>query len=125
MDAVEFIVAQARMCNERIEDILWCGTCELGDSEYCTKLCDNLISRAGAEDAVRIVEAWSEGHPAQTRQDVLSKFFPTSQFDSNGVLNVCPAYIDARKRDESMGRCEDMTSDCHDCRREYWLEVIE
>lgn len=71
MDAVEFIVAQARMCNERIEDILGCGTCELGNSEYCTKLCDNLISRAGAEDAVRIVEAWSEGHPARTRQDVL------------------------------------------------------
>lgn len=122
MDAVEFIVAQARMCNE---DISGCGSCDLNGSEYCTKLCDNLISRAGAENAVRIVEAWSEGHPAQTRQDVLSKLFPTSQFDSNGVLNVCPAYIDARKRDESTGRCEDITSDCHDCRREYWLEVIE
>lgn len=122
MDAVEFIVAQARMCNK---DISGCGSCDLNGSEYCTKFCDNLISRAVAEDAVRIVEAWAEGHPARTRQDVLSKLFPTSQFDSNGVLNVCPAYIDARKRDESTGVCEDITSDCHDCRREYWLEVIE
>lgn len=122
MDAVEFIVAQARMCVEKSEDISGCRSCDLNGSEYCKKLCDNLISRAGAEDAV---EAWSERHPARTRQDVLSKLFPTSQFDSNGVLNVCPAYIDARKRDESTGRCEDITSDCHDCRRDYWLEVIE
>jgi hypothetical protein len=124
MDAVKFIVEQARMCNSHTED-MECESCGLNNSEYCTKLCDSLISRAGAEEAVRIVEAWSERNPARTRQNVMSSFFPTSQFDSNGVLNVCPAYIDARKRDESTGGCGDMTSDCHDCRKEYWLEDIE
>lgn len=71
MDAVKFIVAQVRMCNENISG---CESCDLNGSEYCTSLCDNLISRAGAEDAVRIVEAWSERHPERTRQDAVKSF---------------------------------------------------
>lgn len=125
MDEVKFIVAQARMCNEHIEDISRCETCELDDSEFCTKSCDSLISRAGAEEAVRIVEAWAEAHPAKTRQDALLKMFPNSQLDKNGALNVCPACFDANYRGESPNECSDRLRDCLDCRKEYWLEEVE
>ena len=74
MDAVKFIVKQALMCNSNIEGIIGCESCGLNNSEYCIKLCDGLISRAGAEEAVRIVEAWAEAHPAKTRQDALLKY---------------------------------------------------
>lgn len=125
MDAVEFVVAQARMCNSHPGDIMECESCGLNNSEYCTKLCDSLISQAGAEEAVRIVKAWAEAHPAKTRQDALLKMFPNSQLDKNGVLNVCPARFDANYRGESPNECSDIMRDCHDCRKEYWLEEVE
>ena len=124
MDAVKFIVKQARMCNSQAEN-KECESCDLNNSEYCTKLCDSLISRAGAEEAVRIVEAWAEAHPAKTRQDALLKMFPNSQLDKNGALNVCPARFDANYRGESPNECSDFMRDCHDCRKEYWLEEVE
>lgn len=124
MDAVKFIVEQARMCNSHTED-MECESCDLNNSEYCTKLCDSLISRAGAEEAVRIVEAWAETHQAKTRQDALLKMFPNSQLDKNGALNVCPARFDANYRGESPNECGDLKRDCHDCRKEYWLEEVE
>lgn len=125
MDAVKFIVKQALMCNSNIEGIIGCESCGLNNSEYCIKLCDGLISRAGAEEAVRIVEAWAEAHPAKTRQDALLKAFPNSQLDKNGALNVCPARFDANYRGESPNECSDLLRDCLDCRKEYWLEEVE
>lgn len=125
MDAVKFIVEQARMCNSNAEDIMECESCDLNSSRYCTKLCDDLISPADAEEAVRIVEAWAEAHHAKTRQDALLKMFPNSQLDKNGALNVCPARFDANYRGESPNECGDLRRDCHDCRKEYWLEEVE
>lgn len=125
MDAVKFIVEQARMCNSNAEDIMECESCDLNSSRYCTKLCDDLISPADAEEAVRIVEAWAEAHHAKTRQDALLKMFPNSQLDKNGALNVCPARFDANYRGESPNECGDIRRDCHDCRKEYWLEEVE
>lgn len=93
--------------------------------------CDDLISPADAEEAVRIVEAllamnaWAEAHQAKTRQDALLKMFPNSQLDKNGALNVCPARFDANYRGESPNECGDLRRDCHDCRKEYWLEEVE
>lgn len=123
MDAVKFVVEQARMCNSQAEDTE-CESCDLNNSEYCTKLCDSLISQAGAEEAVKIVKAWSEVHPISTLQNAFLKQWPTARLDANGIVDVCPAYIDARKRDESTGGCRNITN-CYDCRRDFWMQEVE
>ena len=115
MDAVEFIVAQERMCNENISG---CGSCDLNVSEYCTKLCDNLISRAEAEDAVCIVEAWSKEHPRKTRQDVFLEQWPETQlFD--GIIDIKPCSLVASIRSE----CP--KTFCYECRRKFWMQEVE
>lgn len=121
MDAVEFVVAQARMCNSYTEDIMECESCDLNNSEYCTKLCDDLISRAGAEEAVRIVKAWSEEHPAKTRQDVFLNRYPNVEMNKRtGIVSIWPCQMEASM---DTSRCSDIN--CSECSKEYWLEVIE
>lgn len=125
MDAVEFVVAQARMCNSHPGDIMECESCGLNNSEYCTKLCDSLISQAGAEEAVRIVKAWSQEHPRKTRQIEFLEMFPTARMDDADVLDVCPADVDISKRSRSDGNCICASKGCNKCRHEFWLEEVE
>lgn len=126
MDAVEFVVAQARMCNSHPGDIMECESCGLNNSEYCTKLCDSLISQAGAEEAVRIVKAWSQEHPRKTRQDVFLEMFPTAKLDNYyGSVDVCPADVDAKQRDPDGQGCGDWRKDCAVCRRKFWMQEVE
>lgn len=117
MDAVEFIVAQERMCNENISGY---GSCDLNVSEYCTKLCDNLISRAEAEDAVRIVEAWSKEHPRKTRQDVFLEQWPEEVL-VDGIIGIKPCSLVAAYKLE----IECNKTSCYDCRRKFWMQEVE
>lgn len=116
MDAVKFIVEQVRMCNSHTED-MGCESCGLNNSEYCTKLRDSLISQAGAEEAVRIVKAWSQEHPRKTRQDVFLEHYPDAALD-NGILQVCPRII--YKSAEL--NCNAI---CYLCKEAFWMQEVE
>lgn len=81
---------------------------------------------AGAEEAVRIVKAWSQEHPRKTRQDVFLEMFPTAKLDNYyGSVDVCPADVDAKQRDPDGQGCGDWRKDCAVCRRKFWMQEVE
>lgn len=118
MDAVEFVVEQARMCHTHNGEP--CDDCELDRSEYCSRPCVDLISTSGAKEAVKIVEAWAKDHPRKTRQSDFLKQFPNADLDDDGYLSLSPCSINTELVND--GYC---MRNCADCRKEYWLEVIE
>ena len=113
MDAVEFLKALGRLCNNYL-----CGdNCPLIDS------CDD-ESDDGYVRKVQIVEQWAKEHPAKTRQSEFLKQWPDAEVGDDGYPSVAPCqlYKDIEEKDENGVCCKNCG--CAECRRDFWLKEI-
>ena len=118
MEAKEFITERNRMCDY------------YGGAAHCKRVVGETTESCPLRDYVCVhlpgvtvavideVEKWSKTHPKKTRQDEFLKQFTKANVDENGVLRICPNYID------STVKCY-AEVDCDVCRKEYWKEEIE
>lgn len=114
MDAVEFLKAFGRFCNNYL-----CGdNCPLIDS------CDD-ESDDGYVRKVQIVEKWAKEHPVKTRQSEFLKMWPDAEIGDDGLPSVAPCqlYKDMEEKDENGVCCKNCG--CAECRRDFWLKEIE
>ena len=114
MDAVEYLKALGRLCNNYL-----CGdNCPLIDS------CDD-ESDDGYVRKVQIVEQWAKEHPVKTRQDEFFKQWPDAEIGDDGLPTVAPCqlYKDMEEKDENGVCCKNCG--CAECRRDFWLKEIE
>ena len=114
MDAVEFLKALGRLCNNYL-----CGdNCPLIDS------CDD-ESDDGYVRKVQIVEKWAKEHLAKTRQSEFLKQWPDAEVGDDGYPSVAPCqlYKDIEEKDENGVCCKNCG--CAECRRDFWLKEIE
>lgn len=113
MDAVEFLKALGRLCNNYL-----CGdNCPLIDS--CDDESDDSYVRK-----VQIVEQWAKEHPAKTRQSEFLKQWPDARVGDDGYPSVAPCqlYKDIEEKDENGICCKNCG--CDKCRRDFWLKEI-
>ena len=85
---------------------LWHTTCHLLISEHPDK-------------ANEIILNWCKEHPVETRQDRFLKMFPNARKDEDGVLSICPKFVN---KDFS---CRVAKNRCSDCCKEYWLAEVD
>ena len=114
MDAVEFLKALGRLCNNYL-----CGdNCPLIDS------CDD-ESDDGYVRKVQMVEQWAKAHPVKTRQSEFLKQWPDAEIGDDGYPSVAPCqlYKDIEEKDENGVCCKNCG--CAECRRDFWLKEIE
>ena len=114
MDAVEYLKAFGRLCNNYL-----CGdNCPLIDS------CDD-ESDDGYVRKVQIVEQWAKEHPVKTRQSEFLKQWPDAEIGDDGYPSVAPCqlYKDMEEKDENGVCCKNCG--CGICRRDFWLKEIE
>ena len=114
MDAVEYLKAFGRLCNNYL-----CGdNCPLIDS------CDD-ESDDGYVRKVQIVEQWAKEHPVKTRQSEFLKMWPDAEIGDDGLPSVAPCqlYKDMEEKDENGVCCKNCG--CGICRRDFWLKEIE
>nr|DAJ81065.1 MAG TPA: hypothetical protein [Caudoviricetes sp.] len=108
MDAVEYLETLQRMCRSNME----CTTCTI--YKVVGQECG--LFSAGSEKLVSTitsVENWAKEHPVRTRQSVFLERYPNAKTDEDGVLSICPDYIEGSCRKyEGVG--------CNGCRRKYW-----
>ena len=110
MDAVEFLKALGRLCNNYL-----CGdNCPLIDS------CDD-VSDDGYVRKVQIVEQWAKEHPVKTRQSEFLKMFPNASVGYNGTLVICPSQADTK----AVAECVRSERNCDKCKHDFWLKEIE
>ena len=113
MDAVEYLKALGRLCNNYL-----CGdNCPLIDS------CDD-ESDDGYVRKVQIVEQWAKEHPVKTRQSEFLKMWPDAEVGDDGYPSVAPCqlYKDIEEKDENGVCCKNCG--CAECRRDFWLKEI-
>ena len=114
MDAVEFLKAFGRLCNNYL-----CGdNCPLID------ICDD-VSDDGYVRKVQIVEKWAKDHPAKTRQSEFLKQWPDAEIGDDGLPSVAPCqlYKDIEEKDENGVCCKNL--ECAECRRDFWLKEVK
>ena len=114
MDAVEFLKALGRLCNNYL-----CGdNCPLIDS------CDD-ESDDGYVRKVQIVEQWAKEHPVKTRQSEFLKMWPDAEIGDDGYPSVAPCqlYKDMEEKDENGVCCKNCG--CGICRRDFWLKEVK
>ena len=114
MDAVEFLKAFGRLCNNYL-----CGdNCPLIDS------CDD-ESDDGYVRKVQIVEKWAKEHVAKTRQSEFLKMWPDAEISDDGLLSIAPCQLNVELLQcESQDDCEERGA-CGKCRCDFWLKEIE
>lgn len=117
MDAVEFLRARRKLCDDNV-----CGeSCPLFDC------CDDDLE----DDHVRqvlAVEQWAKEHPAKTRQSEFLKMFPNARIESDGMPSICPIVVDKRchnKDDDALFCLVRDEEECRKCRRDFWLAEIQ
>ena len=114
MDAVEFLKARSRICNDNVCE----GDCPLF---YCCndRIDDNMVK------LVSIVEQWAKEHPEKTRQDEFFNQWPDAEIGDDGYPSVAPCqlYKDMEEKDENGVCCKNCG--CGICRRDFWLKEIE
>ena len=113
MDAVEFLKARSRMCNDNVCE----GDCPLF---YCCndRIDDNMVK------LVSIVEKWAKEQPAKTRQSEFLKQWPDAEIGGDGLPSIAPCqlYKDIEEKDENGVCCKNCG--CAECRRDFWLKEI-
>ena len=114
MDAVEFLKARSRMCNDNVCE----GDCPLF---YCCndRIDDNMV------ELVSIVEKWAKEHPVKTRQSEFLKMWPDAEIGGDGLLSIAPCqlYKGMEEKDENGVCCKNCG--CAECRCDFWLKEIE
>ena len=114
MDAVEFLKAFGRLCNNYL-----CGdNCPLID------ICDD-VSDDGYVRKVQIVEKWAKEHPVKTRQDEFFNQWPDAEIGYDGLPTVAPCQLNIELLQcDSQEDCENRGV-CAECRRDFWLKEVE
>jgi hypothetical protein len=110
MDAVEFLKKFDRMCTTNAS-LLACDKCKASD-------CCLYGKSANPEKLVEVVEEWTKEHQVKTRQSEFLRLYPRADKDINGVLALCPKYLDIKN-----DKCASYTA-CTYCRKDYWLTEI-
>lgn len=118
MDVIEYMSIRRHMCNS-------CSCCECplnidnnGEGEQC-----NAFEINHPDSAVNLVYAWSKSN-YKTRQTEFVKLHPNVKLDKNGCIDIQPCYIDSSYNKDSSGHIQCKELLCHQCRRNYWSEVI-
>lgn len=88
MDAVRYLKESERRCDS-FDDR--CTGCEIKSAKN-GMTCGAYIKKY-PEQAVDIVEKWSEEHPQETYLTKLLKHFPNVELNSNGIPTFCPSVL--------------------------------
>ena len=106
MDAVKYIKEKQRMCTS-YEECMDCGLHEgemeksMGCYTYCTEY---------PEEAVSIIEKWSQEHPQKTMLSDFLEKYPKARLRDNGTpRDVCPYSLGY---EEHKGCCDGRCMKC-------------
>lgn len=119
MNALEFLKARKRMCEAKN-----CDSCKLYHMQGGCCVTPKYEKIDAYEKVIAIVEQWAAEHPAKTRQSVFLEQWPETRIGYDGVLQINPCSISASHRN-ALGNCTTMGRECHDCRREFWMQEVE
>ena len=108
----EFFKELKRMCDKFNSTCVGCKIYDICFDTGCYSFIKN-----DTQEAIEIVQKWSDQNPIKTRQSEFLKMFPEAKLDDYDILILKPCMIDVT--------CQRNGICCADCREEYWLAEVE
>lgn len=116
MDVIKFFKERDRMCDYfRLRDssvITKCIGCPLSSANNSEREGCYIFINHNPEQAIEIVEKWSDSHPVRTRADVYKQMFPNAN-----VEMICPYALLGGMCIRKSNECS-----CDDCKDKFWNE---
>lgn len=103
MDAVKFLKEKKRMCDSFDDYCTDCTGCEI-ESKSSGMHCAEYIEKY-PEQAVEIVEKWSEEHPQKTRLTEFLEHYPNALMEDDGTPEVCVNELGLKRDDGCISNC--------------------
>lgn len=100
MDAVRFLKEKKRMCDSFDDYCTGCGIREKNLKMYCST-----YIKKYPEQAVAIVEEWSEEHPQETRLTEFLEHYPNALMGDDGTPEVCVNELGLKRDDGCISNC--------------------
>ena len=120
-----FFKELTRMCNKYrcTKYNASCSGCEIYQHCYDSS-CYGFIKN-DTQEAIEIVQKWSDEHPIKTRQSEFLKMFPNAEIADDGMPYIYPCKLDANY--EFSEDCKEFLGGfrCGMCKKEYWLAEVE
>ena len=101
-----------RMCKKYNSTCVGCKIYDICFDTGCYSFIKN-----DTQEAIEIVQKWSDSNPAKTRQSMFLEMFPDAEIKS-GLLDICPKLTNTKIR------CSPVKL-CVECKKEYWLAEVE
>lgn len=70
------------------------------------------------QEAIEIVQKWSDKNPPKTRQSMFLEMFPNAKI-VDGVIAICPEWVDKKIE------CNYQQVSCYECKEKYWLTEVK
>lgn len=70
------------------------------------------------QEAIEIVQEWSDSNPVKIRQSEFLKLFPNAKM-IDGHINICPITVNTKFENCNPKLC------CYECKEKYWLSEVE
>ena len=120
MDAVKFLEEAKKMCNSCACCLDNGKKCPIYDfrNGTCIGTIANITEIDKFSEIVSTVEKWSM---LKTRNREFLKHYPNADILDNGVVNMCPKWVD--KNHYPSAGC--FGTDCYDCKTKYWTQEVE
>lgn len=125
-----FIEELDRMCKyysfpQNNEGAGRCKKCPIGVANNGSDvLCDRFPVKY-PQEAIEIVQAWSDENPIKTRLSMFLEMFPNAEIADDGMPYIYPCKLDANY--EFSEDCKAFLGGfrCGMCKKEYWLSEVE
>ena len=109
----EFFKELKRMCDKFNSTCVGCKIYDICFDTGCYSFIKN-----DTQEAIEIVQKWSDENPIKTRQSEFLKMFPNAAM-VDGVIGLCPEWVDKKIE------CNYQQTSCYKCKEKYWLSEVE
>ena len=106
MDAIMYLKEKARMTKECT---ICCSECPLNSASNNYYVSCGILEQSCPEEAISIIEKWSEEHPRMTNKEKFIKDHPNAPMGLNGYPQTYPYPIGYCK---GKGRCTECDYGC-------------
>lgn len=121
MTALEFLKEWKRMCAFYRGKELHCGDCPIDKKRGCWYCGKWILEDAPAEEAIALIQKWSEEHPVKTMLQDLKEKYPKAVMKLNGIPKFCPCELGYENENASVLCQVKFGSDCVAC----WNRPLE
>lgn len=104
---MNYFIEKSRMIKQQKDGVckLDCSDCPLSISNNGTDISCSHFETGYPEEAIAIMQKWSDEHPPKTYLSEFLEHYPNAQLSDKGLPMICPHLLGLMRRDDCKANC--------------------